>query len=346
MYLGEEKQMKSDKEKISVIVPCYNEEESIPLFYKRIIQIAEQMKYVDFEFIFINDGSKDATISEIKKLRVIDSRVKYVSFSRNFGKEAAMYAGLEKSKGDYSVIIDVDLQHPPELIIDMYERINKGDIDCVATRRKDREGEPLIRSYFSRKFYKIINKISSTEIVEGATDYRLMRRKMVDAILSVKEYNRFSKGIFEWVGFNTEWISIRNEERQAGQTTWSFWSLLKYSMEGFLAYSTMPLLISSIVGIALFIISVIYGIFIIAKTLIVGESVTGWPTIACLILFLSGIQLLCVGILGQYLSKTYLESKHRPIYVSRETEEDSIENEAFCETKDIDKKILKEEIYV
>lgn len=327
MYLGEEKKLNNSNEKISVIVPCYNEEESINLFYERIIKLAEKMNTVEFEFIFIDDGSKDSTISEIKKLAVSDSRVKYISFSRNFGKEAAMYAGLKKSTGDYSVIIDVDLQHPPELIETMYEKINNEDCDCVATRRKDRDGEPAIRSYLSRKFYKIINKISSTEIVEGATDYRLMRRVMVEAILNVKEYNRFSKGIFEWVGFKTKWISIKNEQRQAGQTTWSFWSLLKYSMEGFLAYSTMPLLVSSIAGIALFLLSIIYGIYIVCKTLIVGENVTGWPTIACLVLFLSGIQLLCVGILGQYLAKTYLESKKRPIYIAKETEEDLVKED-------------------
>lgn len=327
MYLGEEKKLNNSNEKISVIVPCYNEEESINLFYERIIRLAEKMNTVEFEFIFIDDGSKDSTISEIKKLAVSDSRVKYISFSRNFGKEAAMYAGLQKSTGDYSVIIDVDLQHPPELIETMYEKINNEDCDCVATRRKDRDGEPAIRSYLSRKFYKIINKISSTEIVEGATDYRLMRRVMVEAILNVKEYNRFSKGIFEWVGFKTKWISIKNEQRQAGQTTWSFWSLLKYSMEGFLAYSTMPLLVSSIAGISLFLLSIIYGIYIVCKTLIVGENVTGWPTIACLVLFLSGIQLLCVGILGQYLAKTYLESKKRPIYIAKETEEDLVKED-------------------
>ena len=319
--------MNNTNEKISVIVPCYNEEESINLFYERIIKLAKKMNTVEFEFIFIDDGSKDSTISEIKKLAVSDSRVKYISFSRNFGKEAAMYAGLQKSTGDYSVIIDVDLQHPPELIETMYEKINNEDCDCVATRRKDRDGEPVIRSYLSRKFYKIINKISSTEIVEGATDYRLMRRVMVEAILNVKEYNRFSKGIFEWVGFRTKWISIKNEQRQAGQTTWSFWSLLKYSMEGFLAYSTVPLLVSSIAGISLFLLSIIYGIYIVCKTLIVGENVTGWPTIACLVLFLSGIQLLCVGILGQYLAKTYLESKKRPIYIAKETEEDLVKED-------------------
>lgn len=312
------------KEIISIIIPCYNEEESVPLFYNKITELADEMNYVDFEFIFINDGSKDSTIKEIKKLNKIDNRVRFVSFSRNFGKEAAMYAGLENSKGDYAVIIDVDLQHPPELIKEMYKRINEKGYDCVATRRKNRNGEPIIRSFFSKKFYKIINKISDTHIVEGATDYRLMKRSMVDAILGVKEYNRFSKGIFEWVGFDTDWIAIENQERQAGSTTWSFWSLLRYSMEGFLAYTTMPLLISSVLGIVLFCISIIYAIFIIIKTLIIGESVAGWPTIACLILFLSGIQLLCVGILGQYLAKTYLETKRRPIYIAKETEQDNI----------------------
>lgn len=340
--------MLKDKEKISIIVPCYNEEESIPLFYDKIIELADDMNYVDFEFIFINDGSKDSTIKEIKKLNEIDNRVRFISFSRNFGKEAAMYAGLENSEGDYAVIIDVDLQHPPELIEEMYKRIKNQGFDCVATRRKNRAGEPVVRAYFSRKFYKIINKISDTHIVEGATDYRLMKRKMVDAILSVKEYNRFSKGIFEWVGFDTDWIAIENQERQAGSTTWSFWSLLKYSMEGFLAYTTIPLLLASILGVGLFGISIIYAIFIICKTLIVGESVAGWPTIACLILFLSGIQLLCVGILGQYLSKTYLEAKHRPIYITKESEVDNINDLSYDDlpyiVKEAEIDIIKEEV--
>ncbi|MGL4849510.1 MAG: glycosyltransferase family 2 protein [Clostridium sp.] len=314
--------MKEAKEKISVIVPCYNEEESIPLFYEEIIKLAEDMSYVDFEFIFINDGSKDKSILEMRRLSELDNRVRYVSFSRNFGKEAAMYAGLQNSIGDYAVIIDVDLQHPPRLIKEMYERIQNEGCDCVATKRRNRDGEPKIRSFFSRNFYKLINKISDTTISEGATDYRLMKRKMVNAILDITEYNRFSKGIFEWVGFDTKWIAIDNEERKVGTTTWSFWSLLRYSMEGFLAYSTKPLLISSLLGILLCILAVIYAIYIAVKACVIGDIGTGWPTIVCLVLFLSGIQLFCIGILGQYLAKTYLETKKRPIYIVKETEKE------------------------
>ncbi|MGL4848762.1 MAG: glycosyltransferase family 2 protein [Clostridium sp.] len=315
--------MKQDKELISIIVPCYNEEESIPLFYDAIKKLELDMDYVDFEFLFINDGSKDSTLLKLKELSAKDSSVRFISFSRNFGKEAAMFAGLENSTGDYCVAIDVDLQHPPKLIKEMYKIICEENFDCVATRRLDRKGEPVIRSFFSKQFYKIINKISDTHIVEGATDYRLMKRSMVDAILNVKEYNRFSKGIFEWVGFDTKWIPIQNEERQAGSTSWSFWSLLKYSMEGFLAYTTTPLLISSFLGVFLFICSTLYGLFIVCKTLIFGSPISGWPTIVCLILFMSGIQLLCIGILGQYLSKTYLETKKRPVYIIKETEKKS-----------------------
>lgn len=314
--------MKDTKEKISVIVPCYNEEESIPLFYEEITKLANEMEYVDFEFIFINDGSKDKTIGEIRKLSELDSRARYVSFSRNFGKEAAMYAGLNASKGDYAVIIDVDLQHPPRLIKEMYATIQKDGCDCVATKRRNRKGEPKIRSFFSKNFYKLINKISDTTISEGATDYRLMKRKMVDAIIDITEYNRFSKGIFEWVGFDTKWIAIDNEERKVGTTTWSFWSLLRYSMEGFLAYSTKPLLLSSLMGIGLCAIAVIYAIYVAVKTFLIGGAASGWPTIVCLILFLSGVQLFCIGILGQYLAKTYLETKNRPVYIVKETETD------------------------
>lgn len=325
--------MYNTKDLISIIVPCYNEEESIPLFYKEIKKLQKEMSTINFELIFINDGSKDNTITEIKKLSDFDSSVRFISFSRNFGKEAAMFAGLENSLGDYCVAIDVDLQHPPILIKEMYRIINEENCDCVATRRIDRKGEPLIRSFFSRNFYKIINKISDTSIVEGATDYRLMRRKMVNSILNVTEYNRFSKGIFEWVGFDTKWIPIKNEERKAGSTSWSFFGLLKYSMEGFLAYTTTPLLVSSVLGICLFIASILYGIFIIIKTLIYGDLITGWPTLACLILFLSGVQLLCIGILGQYLAKTYLETKKRPIYIVKETEKDLINNKIPLENK-------------
>lgn len=306
------------KEKISVIVPCYNEEDSIDLFYNAFQKVMDEMHYVEFEIIFVDDGSKDYTLDEIKKILQKDLRARYISFSRNFGKEAAMYSGLNEIRGDYAVIIDVDLQHPPELIEKMYEIITKEKCDIVATKRIDRDGEPKIRSFFSDTFYKLINKISSTEIPKGATDYRLMKKQVVESILEVSEYNRFTKGIFSWVGYKTIWIPIKNTERQAGATSWSFWSLLKYSVEGIVAFSTMPLLISSVIGIILFIVASIYGVFIVGKTIIIGESVTGWPTLTCLILFLSGIQLFCVGVVGQYLAKTYLECKDRPIYIVRE----------------------------
>ncbi len=314
--------MKTVKETISIIIPCFNEEESICLTYERISSLADKMKGVDFEYIFIDDGSNDTTLRRIKEIRGKDFRARYVAFSRNFGKEAAMYAGLSESIGDYVVIIDADLQHPPEYIYDMYNLIVENTCDCVAAKRKNRGGESKIRSSGSRLFYTLLNKISSTKIPEGATDFRLMKRKMVDSVLSLEEYNRFSKGIFSWVGFDTIWIEINNEERVAGESTWTFWDLLMYSMEGIMAYSAAPLMVSSILGMLSFLISIFYGIYVITKTLIFGADVAGWPTLTCLVLFLSGIQLLSIGILGQYLAKIYIESKRRPIYISKETERD------------------------
>lgn len=310
------------KETISIIIPCYNEEESIYLIYTEMSSLADTMQEVDFEFLFIDDGSKDNTLRKIKNIRKTDSRVRYISFSRNFGKESAMYAGLSESNGDYAVIIDADLQHHPKYINHMYLMIKENKCDCAAARRKNREGEPKIRSYFSNIFYKLINKISSTEIPEGATDFRLMSRKMVDSVLSLEECNRFSKGIFSWIGFDTKWIDIHNEERVAGESTWTFWGLLVYSMEGILAYSTAPLMVSSVLGLASFLLSICYGLYITIKTLVFGADVAGWPTLTCLVLFLSGIQLLSIGILGQYLAKIYIESKRRPIYISKETDRD------------------------
>ncbi|MBS5343885.1 MAG: glycosyltransferase family 2 protein [Clostridium sp.] len=305
--------------KISVIVPCYNEQEAIPFFYDEIVKISKIMEnQAEFEYLFINDGSKDKTLDVLRELAKKDERVKYVSFSKNFGKEAAMYAGLEKSSGDYIAVMDVDLQDPPELLVQMFQDLENGEYDCVATRRVSRKGEPPIRSFFARLFYSMINKISKTEIVDGARDYRLMTRQMVNAILEVKEYNRFSKGIFSWVGFNTKWLEYENVERRAGETKWSFWKLLKYSLDGIVAFSTVPLSISSILGLLLCFIAFVLIIIIVIKTLAFGDPVAGYPSLMCVILFVGGVQLFCMGILGKYLSKTYLETKKRPIYLVKE----------------------------
>ena len=307
--------------KISCIIPCYNEEASLPYFYDEITRVIDFMKQVDtleFEIIFVNDGSKDGTLNILHELQQKDRQVHYISFSRNFGKEAAMYAGLEASTGDYVVIMDADLQHPPENMIKMYNIIKDEHYDCAAYRRISREGEPPIRSFFARMFYKIINKISDTEIVDGATDFRMMSRPMVDAILSMKEYNRFSKGIFTWVGFNTKWLEYVNVERVAGETKWSFWKLLKYSFDGITGFSTAPLAIASLGGAFFCIAAFLWMICIVIKTVLFGDPVAGYPTLACMMLLLGGIQLLCLGILGQYLAKMYLEIKNRPIYVVQE----------------------------
>ena len=309
-------------EKISVIVPCYNEEESMPLFYEEICKVAEAFKHVDFEFIFVNDGSRDRTLSIARDLSRKDKRVRYISFSRNFGKEAAILAGLEYSQGDYVAIMDADLQDPPSLLMEMYNGIKNEGYDCVATRRVSRKGEPPIRSFFAKCYYKLINKISKTEIVDGARDYRLMSRQMVDSILELKEYNRFSKGIFSWVGYETKWLEYKNVERVAGTTKWSFWKLFLYSLESIVAFSTVPLAIASIMGLLFFLVSVIMIIFIIIKTLTIGDPVAGWPSLVCIIFFVSGVQLFSIGVIGQYLSKLYLEVKKRPVYIVKETEKD------------------------
>ena len=309
--------------KISVVVPCYNEEEALPIFYEEITKVAKEIENSEFEFLFINDGSKDKTLEELKKLSKQDERVRYISFSRNFGKESAMYAGLKESTGDYVVIMDVDLQDPPKLLIEMYNILEQKEYDCVATRRVTRKGEPKIRSFFARMFYKIINKISKTEIIDGARDFRMMTRQMVNAILEMSEYNRFSKGIFGWVGFNTKWLEYENIERVAGKTKWSFWKLFIYSMDGITAFSTTPLIISTVIGIIFCIIALVMVIVVIIRTLIIGDPVSGWPSLVCIILFISGVQLFCIGIIGQYLSKTYLEVKKRPIYIIKETEKDN-----------------------
>ncbi len=311
------------KDLITCVIPCYNESKVLDKFYSEITKIAANMNSVDFEFLFVDDGSSDSTLSDIKKLAEGDQRVKYVSFSRNFGKEAGMLAGLSNSHGDYVVIMDADLQDPPALIPDMYNILINEDYDCVGSRRVTRKGEPPIRSLFARLFYKIINRMSDTEIVDGARDFQMMKRSVVNAILSLGEYNRFSKGIFGWVGFKRKWLEYENIERAAGETKWSFASLTIYALDGIMAFSTAPLVLASILGLICFIMAIILIIFIIVKTLIFGDPTTGWPSLACLILMLSGIQLLCIGILGQYLSKIYLETKKRPIYIIKESNTDS-----------------------
>ncbi len=310
-------------EKISVIVSCYNEEKALPIFYKEALKMEKSfLEYeVEFEYIFVNDGSKDDTLKIIKELNKKDSRVRYVSFSRNFGKEAAMLAGLEASTGDLVTLMDADLQDPPSMLIDMYKCIKNEGYDCVATRRVTRKGEPPIRSFFARTFYKIINKMSKTEMVDGARDYRLMTRKMVDSIISLKEYNRYSKGLFSFVGFDTKWIEYENVERCAGETKWSFWKLFIYALEGITAFSTVPLVLSTLLGFLFCLIAGILIFIIIAKTLIFGDPTSGWPSLVCIIVFMSGIQLFAMGVIGQYLSKTYLEVKKRPIYIVKETEQ-------------------------
>lgn len=307
-------------EKISVLVPCYNEEKALPFFYeelnKNIIQFPSD---VEFEIIFINDGSKDNTLEYVKSLSNMDPHVKYISFSRNFGKEAAIYAGLENATGDYVTLLDADLQDPPSLLLEMYNYVSKENYDAVGTRRVTRKGEPIIRSFFAKLFYKLINKITSFEMIDGARDYVFMKRNVVNALLSMKEYNRFSKGLFSFVGFNVKWIEYENIQRVAGETKWSFWKLTKYALEGITAFSTTPLLISSAIGLLFCITSFLLILVIIFKTLILGDPTSGWPSLVCIIFMVSGIQMFSLGIIGQYLSKTYLEVKQRPIYFIKDT---------------------------
>lgn len=306
---------------ISIVVPCYNEEEALPLFYQEATRVAGEMTGIDFEFVFIDDGSRDNTLPVLRRLAAADRRVRFVSFSRNFGKEAGMLAGLEAATGDYVALMDADLQHPPALLPELYRAVTEEGYDCAATRRTTRAGEPPIRSFFARLFYRLIRKVSDADIVDGACDYRLMRRAVVDAILSMREYNRFSKGIFGWVGFRTKWIPFVNVERVAGETKWSFWKLFRYSLEGIVAFSTVPLALASVLGVLLCLTAFVFILVVLVKTLAFGDPVGGWPSMMCVILFLGGVQLLCIGILGQYLSKTYLETKRRPVYLVRETEE-------------------------
>ena len=306
-------------EKISVIVPCYNEEEAIPLFYQEIKRVRGLMPDYAFEIILVDDGSKDKTVELMRDLAAQDEEIRYISFSRNFGKEAAMYAGLKNAVGDYVVIMDVDLQDPPALLPEMVRSIKEEGYDSVATRRVDRKGEPPIRSFFARRFYRLMNRISKTEMTDGARDYRLMSRQFVDSLMELCEYNRFSKGLFGWVGYKTKWIPYENTERVAGETKWSFWKLLKYSIDGIVAFSTAPLSIAMVMGFLFAFLAFLMVIFIVVRTAIFGAPVSGWPSTVCLILFVGGIQLICTGILGTYLSKTYLEVKQRPIYIAKET---------------------------
>ena len=304
---------------LSVIVPCYNEEENIRDFYGELLKNASffQEKEIEMELLYIDDGSQDKTVEEVRKLREQDKRVHLVSFSRNFGKEAAIYAGLQKSKGDLVVLMDADLQDPPSLLPEMYEYIEQG-YDSVATRRVSRKGEPPIRSFFARRFYRLMNRISKTDIVDGARDYRLMTRQVADSILAMTEYNRFTKGIFGWVGYETKWIEYENIERRKGETKWSFWKLFLYSLEGIVAFSTAPLTLAAVMGAFFCVLAFVMILVIIIRTLMFGDPTSGWPSLVCILLFVSGVQLFCLGIVGQYLSKTYMEVKRRPIYLVKE----------------------------
>lgn len=309
--------------KISIVVPCYNEEESLPLFYEEVNKVTELMKKkAEFEFVFVNDGSKDKTLEKLRELAKKDSRVKYISFSRNFGKEAGMLAGLEHATGDYITTMDADLQDPPALLDEMFDTLESGEYDCCATKSTNRKGYSFLRKTFTKWFYSIIGKISKTEMIPGARDFRLMTRQMVDAIISMKEYNRYSKGLFSFVGFNTKWIEFELEERVAGDTKWNFWKLFAYAIEGIVAFSTTPLVFAALLGIIFCFIAFLIIIFIIVKTLVWGDPVGGWPSMVCIMFFVGGIQLFCTGIIGEYLAKTYLETKHRPVYIVKETEKD------------------------
>ncbi|WP_206855159.1 glycosyltransferase family 2 protein [Candidatus Enterococcus mangumiae] len=303
--------------KISIVIPCFNEEKTVPLFFDEVEKFRGDY---EFEYLFIDDGSSDGTLAAIKELANAHESVRFVAFSRNFGKEAALYAGLQASTGDLVTVMDVDLQDPPELLPVMIDKVIHSDIDCIGTRRSTREGEPAIRSFFAKKFYQLINRISDTEMVDGARDYRMMTRQMVDAVLELAEYNRFSKGLFSWVGFKTEYLSFENRERVAGETSWSFWKLFNYSIDGIVNFSDTPLTIASFVGALSCIGSGIAIFFIILRALLFGDPTSGWPSLVSIVLFIGGIQLLCLGIIGKYIGKIFLETKKRPVYIVRETE--------------------------
>jgi glycosyltransferase involved in cell wall biosynthesis len=304
---------------ISLIVPCYNEEQTVPLFYPALEKIKPNLKGYNLEYLFVNDGSSDATLDEIKKLNIKNPKdVHYISFSRNFGKEAALYAGLQNATGDFIAVMDVDLQDPPEQLPEMLLGIEDEGYDVVGTRRIDRKGEPPIRSFFSNLFYKLINKISSTQMISGVRDYRLMTRQVVDSILKMSEYNRFSKGIFSWVGFKTKYLTYENRDRVAGDTSWSFWKLFKYSLDGIVAFSEAPLAIASFIGLGSFIVSIIAILYIMLRKVLIGGSVNGWASMVSILLMIGGLQLLCLGIVGRYIGNIYLEVKHRPLYIIKE----------------------------
>ena len=305
-------------ELITVVIPCYNEEKAIPIFYKEISKVIKKIKEVKFELLFIDDGSTDNTLEVLRSLEKSDESVRYISFSRNFGKEAGIYAGLEEFTGDYITFMDVDLQDPPELLSEMYKEIKENGFDIVGTRRVTRKGEPPVRSFFARKFYKLIDRISDVDMVDGARDFRLMTRQVANSIYNMKEVNRYSKGLFSYVGFKTKWIEYENRERSTGETKWSFWTLVKYAVDGIINFSTAPLSIATITGIVFCFLSFVAIIFIICKTLIFGDPVGGWPSLVCIIFMISGIQLFCFGIMGAYLSRMYLEAKKRPIYIIKE----------------------------
>lgn len=303
---------------LSLIIPCYNEEQALPLFYEETSRVLAEMD-CECEMLFVNDGSRDGTLGVIKALAERDERVRYLSFSRNFGKEAAMFAGFCNAHGEVVTVMDADLQDPPSLLPEMLALLESGEYDSVATRRVSRAGEPPIRSWFARRFYKLINRISDADVVDGARDFRMMKREMVDAILAMNESNRFSKGIFGWVGFRTYWLPYENVERVAGETKWSFWKLFKYAIDGIVNFSQMPLSISSWFGMGMTAVSFLMLLFIILRKLIFGDPVAGWASTACIIIFVGGIQLFCLGIMGQYVAKIYMESKHRPHYIVAET---------------------------
>lgn len=305
--------------KISIVVPMYNEQESLGILYKELNRVTDTLPEYEFEYLFVNDGSSDATLAEIRQLAEKDKRVRYVSFSRNFGKEAALYAGLKNATGDYVATMDADLQDPPALLPQMIAMIEAGDCDNVATRRVNRKGEPPIRSFFAKCFYKVMRHLSHIEIADGARDYRLMSRAMVDSIVSVSEYNRFSKGIFAWVGYETKWLEFENVERSAGETKWSFWKLVRYSFDGIINFSDTPIRISSYLGLLLTVLSFVAIIMEVIRALVFGDPVAGWPSLVCIITFIGGIQLFCMGIMGQYIAKTYMEVKRRPHYIVKET---------------------------
>ncbi len=306
-------------EKITLIIPCYNEQEVLGILYEELKKVTSQMNQYTFELLFVDDGSKDDTLKILREMAEQDERVIYYSFSRNFGKEAAMYAGFCNATGDYVAVMDADMQDPPSLLPEMMSYLESGEYNSVATRRVSRQGEPKIRSFFARRFYKLINRISDSDIVDGARDFRLMKREMVDAIIEIGEQNRFSKGIFGWIGFKTKWIPFENVERAAGETKWNFWGLFKYSLDGIFNFSQAPLQIASFIGLFFTFISFAAIIFIMVRKFIWGDPVEGWPSLVCIITFIGGVQLFCMGIIGQYLAKTYVEVKKRPHYIVAET---------------------------